>query len=51
MRQATEPLKAQRIYLLLRDLIVAGDLGAGARLPSEPALAVDHGVSLSLIHI
>ena len=39
MRQATEPLKAQRIYLLLRDLILAGDLGPGARLPSEPALA------------
>lgn len=45
MRQATEPLKAQRIYLLLRDLIVAGDLGPGARLPSEPALAAEHGVS------
>lgn len=45
MRQATEPLKAQRIYLLLRDLILAGDLGPGARLPSEPALAEEHGVS------
>ena len=45
MRQATDPLKTQRVYLLLRDQIVSGELAAGARLPGEPTLAEDHEVS------
>ena len=39
MREATEPLKTQRVYLLLRDQIAAGQLPPGSRLPAEPALA------------
>nr|WP_211111761.1 GntR family transcriptional regulator [Azospirillum aestuarii] len=38
-------MKARRIYLLLRDRIVAGDLPPGCRLPGEPALAAEHEVS------
>ncbi|WP_042692654.1 GntR family transcriptional regulator [Azospirillum sp. B506] len=45
MKSAVEPLKARRIYLLLRDRIVAGELPAGTRLPGEPALAAEHAVS------
>ncbi|MGA1856023.1 GntR family transcriptional regulator [Azospirillum sp. 11R-A] len=45
MKSAVEPLKARRIYLLLRDRIVAGELPPGARLPGEPALAAEHAVS------
>ncbi|MBK3773505.1 GntR family transcriptional regulator [Azospirillum aestuarii] len=45
MKSAVEPLKARRIYLLLRDRIVAGDLPPGCRLPGEPALAAEHAVS------
>ncbi|PWC37768.1 GntR family transcriptional regulator [Azospirillum sp. TSO35-2] len=45
MRSAVEPLKARRIYLLLRDRIIAGDLPPGTRLPGEPALAAEHAVS------
>lgn len=45
MKSAVEPLKARRIYLLLRDRIVAGELPPGARLPGEPTLATDHAVS------
>ncbi|MDF2232373.1 GntR family transcriptional regulator [Albimonas sp. CAU 1670] len=45
MRQATDPLKTQRVYLLLRDQIVSGELAAGARLPGEPTLAEEHAVS------
>jgi GntR family transcriptional regulator len=41
----SEPLKARRIYLLLRDRIVSGDLKPGERLPGEPQLAVEHNVS------
>ncbi|RAI02973.1 GntR family transcriptional regulator [Acuticoccus sediminis] len=45
MREATEPLKTQRVYLLLRDQIAAGQLPAGSRLPAEPALADAFNVS------
>ncbi|CAO3378890.1 GntR family transcriptional regulator [Azospirillum argentinense] len=45
MKSSVEPLKARRIYLLLRDRIVAGDLPPGGRLPGEPALAAEHAVS------
>ncbi|WP_245636838.1 GntR family transcriptional regulator [Azospirillum thiophilum] len=38
-------MKARRIYLLLRDRIVAGELPPGSRLPGEPALAAEHAVS------
>lgn len=40
-----EPLKARRLYLLLRDAIVGGEAPPHARLPSEPTLAQQHGVS------
>ena len=46
MRQATDPLKTQRVYLLLRDQIVSGELAAGARLPGEPTLAEALGAVL-----
>jgi GntR family transcriptional regulator len=42
---SVEPLKARRAYLLLRERIVSGELAPGARLPGEPALAAEHGVS------
>lgn len=42
---AVEPFKARRIYLLLRERIASGALPAGARLPGEPGLAAEHGVS------
>lgn len=45
MDAVVEPLKARRIYLLLRDRIVSGEIGSGARLPGEPSLAAEHGVS------
>lgn len=45
MSTAIEPHKARRIYLLLRDQISSGQLSHGARLPGEPALATEHGVS------
>lgn len=40
-----EPLKARRLYLLLRDRIVSGEDRPQTRLPSEPMLAEQHGVS------
>lgn len=40
-----EPLKARRLYLLLREQILSGEIAAKAKLPSEPTLAQDHGVS------
>jgi GntR family transcriptional regulator len=40
-----EPLKARRLYLLLRDRIGGGQFGPGDRLPSEPSLAAEHKVS------
>jgi GntR family transcriptional regulator len=40
-----EPMKTRRLYLFLLGQINNGQLGAGARLPSEPALAQEHKVS------
>jgi len=40
-----EPLKARRLYLLLRDRIVSGEDRPQSRLPSEPTLAAQYGVS------
>jgi GntR family transcriptional regulator len=40
-----EGSKAQRVYLLLREAIVAGDYPAGTLLPGELRLAEQHGVS------
>ncbi len=45
MSLATEPQKAHRLYLLLREQILNGEVEVDARLPSEPALAQEHGVS------
>ncbi|MGJ4887887.1 GntR family transcriptional regulator [Bradyrhizobium sp. HKCCYLR20261] len=45
MRTASEPLKARRIYLLLKDKIASGELADGERLPGEFALAEEHSVS------
>lgn len=45
MSAAIEPHKARRLYLLLHDQITSGRHAAGARLPSEPALAAEHGIS------
>ena len=45
MDASVEPFKARRIYLLLSERIASGELPPGARLPGEPALAVEHGVS------
>jgi GntR family transcriptional regulator len=42
---AAEPAKAHRLYLLLSDRISSGSLRPGMRIPGEPALAVEHGVS------
>src|ERR1700728_1318235 len=42
---SVEPLKARRLYLLLRDRILSGEVQSEARLPSEPSLAEEHGVS------
>lgn len=42
---AVEPMKARRLYLLLRDRIAGGQFGPGDRLPSEPSLAAEHKVS------
>lgn len=40
-----ESFKARRIYLMLRERIACGDLRAGSRLPGEPTLAAEQGVS------
>lgn len=45
MSAAIEPNKARRLYLLLRDQIASGRLADGDRLPGEPRLAAEHGVS------
>ncbi len=45
MGAAPHSLKARRIYLMLRERIASGDLPAGQRLPSEPALAAEQGVA------
>lgn len=41
----SEPRKALRVYLHLKDRIVSGAYAPNARMPSEPDLAVEHGVS------
>lgn len=45
MSSPMEPLKAHSLYLLLRERILSGEVGSEGRLPSEPALAQEHGVS------
>lgn len=40
-----EPLKARRVYLVLRDRILGGEIAPGERLPGEPSLALAHGVA------
>ncbi len=45
MNVAAESFKARRIYLMLRERIACGDLRAGSRLPGEPTLAAEQGVS------
>lgn len=40
-----ERQKTRRLYLLLREQIVGGELPPGSRLPGEPTLAAAHGVS------
>lgn len=41
----SEPRKALRVYLHLKDRILSGALAPTARMPSEPDLASQHGVS------
>ena len=41
----SEPRKALRVYLHLKDRILSGTLAPAARMPSEPDLAAEHGVS------
>lgn len=45
MVDAVEPLKARRIYLLLRERILNGVLEPGSRLPGELSIAAEYGVS------
>lgn len=45
MDASLEPLKARRLALLLRERIASGEIAPGSRLASEPALALEHGVS------
>lgn len=45
MEAAVEPLKARRIYLLLRERIGSGALAVGEKLPGELSLAAEFGVS------
>ena len=45
MHEAAETSKARRVYLTLRERIATGDLRPGLRLPGEPALAAEQGVS------
>ncbi|TAJ32711.1 MULTISPECIES: GntR family transcriptional regulator [unclassified Bosea (in: a-proteobacteria)] len=45
MDVSLEPLKARRLALLLRERIASGEIAPGSRLASEPALALEHGVS------
>jgi len=42
---AVEPLKARRIYLLLRERILNGELEPGSRLPGELSIAAEYGLS------
>ena len=45
MADAVEPLKARRIYLLLRERILNGAMEPGSRLPGELSIAAEYGVS------
>jgi GntR family transcriptional regulator len=45
LADAVEPLKARRIYLLLRERILHGELEPGSRLPGELSLAAEYGIS------
>ncbi len=42
---SSEVSKSRRVYLSLRDAIVAGRYRPGTRLPSEPRLAAEHQVA------
>ncbi|HZH51825.1 MAG TPA: GntR family transcriptional regulator [Microvirga sp.] len=42
---SVEPLKARRIYLLLRERILSGELEPGSRLPGELSIAAEYGIS------
>lgn len=44
-RHSTDPSKTQKVYLLLRDRIAAGEWAQGTRLPGEPVLAREFDVS------
>ena len=45
MTDRLQEAKARQVYLVLRDRIMSGALGFGARLPNENDLALAHGVS------
>lgn len=45
MADRLQEAKARQVYLVLRDRIVSGAVGFGARLPNENELARAHGVS------
>ena len=45
MADDIEPLKGRRVYLVLRDRILGGEIAPGGRLPGEPSLALAHGVA------
>lgn len=45
MRDWLGEAKAKQVYLVLRDRILSGSVGFGARLPTENELAAVHGVS------
>ena len=45
MRHWLGEAKAKRVYLVLRDRILSGAVGFGAKLPTENELARYHGVS------
>lgn len=45
MDGAAESFKTRRIYLMLKERIARGELPAGSRIPGEPTLAAEQGVS------
>ena len=45
MRNWLGEAKAKQVYLVLRDRILSGAVGCGAKLPNENELAAHHGVS------
>jgi GntR family transcriptional regulator len=42
---AVDTSKTHRLYMVLKEGIISGALATGQRLPSEPELAIAHGVS------